>query len=205
MEIFTGAVASIAALFTAMIGLLKLPVFSFMEHTRHKKMTQLLNTKEVISLFDNYETNFKDSFIKGDLTEDYFYMRTGIRTNEKNIPKYVALKNKLGRDYTWEIIKKAKIHLDTDQDDISVTINRLAKIYYIVAMILVIFFFVVPLIAMITSAIEIEDKSLVSILKFLFTISFPLIFSFLVLKSTESTSSARIIEKRLSRSKENIL
>ena len=62
MEIFTGAVASIAALFTAMIGLLKLPVFSFMEHTRHKKMTQLLNTKEVISLFDNYETNFKDSF-----------------------------------------------------------------------------------------------------------------------------------------------
>ena len=198
MEIFTSVVASIVSLLAVVVTVFKVPIFGFPEYLRKKKMSKLLNTKEVLGLFENYKTDFKDNFILNDLKENYFYIQTGIRTNEKTIQKYIDLKNKLGKDYNWEIIRKAKIHLDTENSEIKVRLSRVAKIYNIFATILGIFFFIIPFLLILGSSSSNEERSTASITMLLFQMISPYILAYFLIRSTDSMTSARIIEKRLS-------
>jgi len=69
-------------------------------------------------------TKFESDFILPSLKEKYFQMETAIRTNEKSIDKYVALKNKLGENYTWREIKLVQPYLSLAQDKIEIKLTR---------------------------------------------------------------------------------
>ena len=65
---------------------------------KRRRLNKIENTSEFKKLFDEHETDFKENFILPNLKEEYFYIKTGISTNEKSIDKYISFKNKLAKN-----------------------------------------------------------------------------------------------------------
>lgn len=81
------------------------------------------------SITNNISDKFKENFVRSDIDDYYFYLRTGIETNEKE--KYIELKNKLDKNFTWWKIKEANDYIQSNSDDkLFVKLTLFNNIFY---------------------------------------------------------------------------
>lgn len=197
MEILKILIPVISVFFGAFIGQ---PIIHFFNLFQRRKLKKIENAVESLKLFENFETQFKSDFILPDLKESYFYIQTGIETNEKSIEKYINLKNRLAGNYTWKQIKSAKSYLDLNGKNIEVKLNRIEKIaaniILILALFLIIFFFFIFLIY----SSEISYFFQKDYLKLMVLIIIPFLGSILLVNLVEPMSIAKKIEKKIKNS-----
>lgn len=92
-----------------------------------EKFKRLPNIEEMKLVLDNTGKKFKEKFVIPNIEESYFYMQTGIATNYESISQYCDLKNRLGRNFTWENIRKAKPYLLFEEKKITVKVSKVDK------------------------------------------------------------------------------
>ncbi|KMQ61837.1 hypothetical protein ACM40_05775 [Chryseobacterium sp. BLS98] len=80
-----------------------------------RKFQKLQYMIDAYPLLQNLQTDFKDKFIEPAIQENIFFIISGFRTNYKSIPAYNELKDKLGNNFDWPIIKSAKAHLSFNE------------------------------------------------------------------------------------------
>lgn len=129
---------------TAILGLfVGKPIILLFNLIKRRKLKKIENATESLKLFETFETQFKTNFILPDLKETYFYIQTGIETNEKSIDKYINFKNELSGHYTWKHIKSTKLYLDLNSENIEIKLNKIERIGSTIILVisLVLFFF----------------------------------------------------------------
>ncbi|WP_312508983.1 hypothetical protein [Chryseobacterium culicis] len=80
-----------------------------------KKFQKLQYINESFQLYQSLNTEYKTTIIEPAIQENLFLIISDFRTNHLSIPAYVELKDKLGKDFDWPIIKSARPHLRFDQ------------------------------------------------------------------------------------------
>ncbi len=98
-------------------GILSNQMKDFLFSTRIRKLKKfngIINEEKIFEIIDN---KFNQEFVNPDLKESYFYIQTGISTNEKSIESYITLKNKLKGNYDWNSIRKAMPYLKFDNNN----------------------------------------------------------------------------------------
>lgn len=128
IDIITKIIALVSTIVPTLIIFIKL-FKNTIDYSYNEKRKKLLTLKELNEIIDRFGDNFRDSFIKDDLKELYFSLRTGIETNAVSIEKYVELKNKLGKNFTWKTIKNSKSYLVFKDNHIIVKISYLEQIF----------------------------------------------------------------------------
>ena len=128
IDIITKIIALVSTVVPTLIIFIKL-FKNTIDYSYNEKRKKLLTLKELNETFDRFGDNFRDSFIKDDLKELYFSLRTGIETNAVSIEKYIELKNKLGKNFTWKIIKNSRSYLVFKDNHIIVKISYLEQIF----------------------------------------------------------------------------
>ena len=116
----------------AFIKILSIPIVgnfikSLISPFTKEKFKRLPNVEEMKLVLDNTGKKFKEKFVIPNIEESYFYMRTGIATNHESIPQYCDLKNRLGRKFSWENIRKAKPYLLFEEKKITVKVSKVDK------------------------------------------------------------------------------
>ena len=127
IDIITKIIALVSTIVSTLIIFIKL-FKNTIDYSYNEKRKKLLTLKELNEIFDRFGDNFRDSFVKDDLKELYFSLRTGIETNAVSIKKYIELKNKLGKNFTWKTIKNSKSYLVFKDNHIIVKISCLEQI-----------------------------------------------------------------------------
>jgi len=92
--------------------------------TKSRKIKELNQLLEVQKVFKKSNSEFYECFIKPDLEEVYFFLETGIKTQQQNILKLIELRNKLGGIYNWSTIKRAMVYFNFETREISISISR---------------------------------------------------------------------------------
>jgi hypothetical protein len=159
-------------------------------------LRKLQDLKIAHGLFDKFETDFEKQFFENEWKEACFYMRSGIKTNYKSIPKYIRLKNNLGLNYTWTDIRKAKMHLDLNNDDIKINLEGHDTIYCIVVVII----FVLSLMAtpiLFNFVFQLKIPELPYHLGLTLLCIVPAIIGYVLVLSAESIFIAKNMEKKL--------
>lgn len=128
IDIITKIIALVSTVVPTLIIFIKL-IKNTIDYSYNEKRKKLLTLKELNEIFDRFGDNFRDSFVKDDLKELYFSLRTGIETNAVSIKKYIELKNKLGKNFTWKTIKNSKSYLVFKDNHIIVKISCLEQIF----------------------------------------------------------------------------
>jgi len=81
-----------------------------------KKFQKLQYINESAQLHQILSTEYKTTILGPAIQENLFLIISDLRTNHKSIPAYIELKDKLGKDFNWPIIKSARPHLRFDQN-----------------------------------------------------------------------------------------
>jgi hypothetical protein len=159
-------------------------------------LRKLQDLKIAHGLFDKFETDFEKQFFENKWKEACFYMRSGIKTNYKSIPQYIILKDNLGLNYTWADIRKAKIHLDLNNDGIKINLKGHDAIYCIVVVIIFVLSLAVTPI-LLNSVFELKIRELSYHLSLTLLCIVPAIVGYVLVLSAESIFIAKNMEKRL--------
>ncbi|WP_311324859.1 hypothetical protein [Capnocytophaga sputigena] len=91
IDIITKIIALVSTIVSTLIIFIKL-FKNTIDYSYNEKRKKLLTLKELNETFDRFGDNFRDSFIKDDLKELYFSLRTGIETNAVSIEKVYRIK-----------------------------------------------------------------------------------------------------------------
>ena len=144
IDIITKIIALVSTVVSTLIIFIKL-FKNTIDYSYNEKRKKLLTLKELNEIFDRFGDNFRDSFVKDDLKELYFSLRTGIETNAVSIKKYIELKNKLGKNFTWKTIKNSKSYLVFKDNHIIVKISYLEQIFTYIFLTIVFISFIIIL------------------------------------------------------------
>lgn len=185
----------VASIFTVIITAILSPLISnYYIKRKFRNMQYLIDSHQVLQ---NLPENFKDKFVDPTIQENLFLVMTGIKTNYNSIDSYIELRDLLGENFNWEIIKNAKPHLKfNNEKKIYVKLRRFQIIFMnfslISSFILVIIGF---LILMYFSQFEINNFS-ETLLQYILMFPFFLLAYFLI-SSVQSIVSANIIKKKI--------
>ena len=142
IDIITKIIALVSTVVPTLIIFIKL-IKNTIDYSYNEKRKKLLTLKELNEIFDRFGDNFRDSFVKDDLKELCFSLRTGIETNAVSIKKYIELKNKLGKNFTWKTIKNSKSYLVFKDNHIIVKISCLEQIFTYIFLTIVFISFII--------------------------------------------------------------
>ena len=142
IDIITKIIALVSTVVPTLIIFIKL-IKNTIDYSYNEKRKKLLTLKELNEIFDRFGDNFRDSFVKDDLKELYFSLRTGIETNAVSIKKYIESKNKLGKNFTWKTIKNSKSYLVFKDNHIIVKISCLEQIFTYIFLTIVFISFII--------------------------------------------------------------
>ena len=96
----------------------------FRKNQEFKKLQYLIDSDQLIQ--KNANEDFYEKFIKPTTQENLFLLMTGIDTHYKSINSYIELKNFLGENCTWKIIKTVKPYIKFDNaNKIYIKLNKL--------------------------------------------------------------------------------
>ncbi|WP_419488757.1 hypothetical protein [Chryseobacterium bernardetii] len=176
-------------------ALLSAPILSFFEQIKKRKLKNYIESQQLI---DKLDEDFQNDFIKPNLKEIYFYLQTGISTNEKSIIKYIDLKNKLGGNYTWKKIKLVQqyINLGNNTDPL-LKINKIEDIFSRITTWIIIILITSSAIGGILLNFFSNDLPIKDYLYILFLILIPLVCGIFLMRSIESITTAKAMMKRL--------
>lgn len=185
----------IASIFTVIITAILSPLISnYYIKRKFRNMQYLIDSHQILQYLAE---NFKNKFVEPTIQENLFLVMTGIKTNYNSIGLYIELKNLLGENFNWEIIKNAKPHLKFDNEKkIYVRLRRFQIIFMnfslISSFILVIMGF---LLLMYFSQFEINNFS-ETLLGYI--LIFPIfLLAYFLISSVQSIVSANIIKKKI--------
>lgn len=180
----------ISIFFGALLSLLKI------KSLQRGKLKKIQDLKIAHSLFDKFETDFEKQFFENEWKEACFFMRSGIETNYKSIPKYIRLKDKLGLNYNWTHIREVQLYLDLNNEDIIINLNWYDRILWKSA----IFLFILGLLStpfFFSFIDQFKVQGLFVYLFMTFLCIIPAIIGYLFVINTYSIFIAEKIEKRL--------
>ena len=145
IDIITKIIALVSTVVSTLIIFINKLFKNTIDYSYNEKRKKLLTLKELNEIFDRFGDNFRDSFVKDDLKELYFSLRTGIETNAVSIKKYIELKNKLGKNFTWKTIKNSKSYLVFKDNHIIVKISYLEQIFTYIFLTIVFISFIIAI------------------------------------------------------------
>lgn len=189
------SIISAATVFLSLI--LGKPLELVMNSQRNKKFRKILNTKEIDFLLDKFDDDFKKKFILPDLKGNFFYIQTGIYTNEVSIDKYIEFKNRLGKNFTWENIKVAKSYLKFEDDKLTIKIPQFVRIAGKILSIFAILFITVSFLLFIYYSSDFKYFTKTDYIKLSVMTIFPIVCSIFLLYSINPIINATLIAKRL--------
>jgi magnesium-transporting ATPase (P-type) len=160
------------------------------------KLNKLISISEAKDLLNDLSTDFKERFVKSSLEEEFFYIRTGIKTNYKSISKYMDLKDKLGADYDWKQIRIAKNHFIIGEEKITINITKPHNFNYYLDIFVALFFFFGGL-SLFFYLIYLFGDSLNVVIVACIILFVSYIASYFFLISPTSTLTAKRMQKRL--------
>ncbi len=155
---------------------------------------------------NNCENLFVDDFMKKDLAEYYFFIRTGIETNYNTIFKLQTFKDKLGCKGKWITINKALPHLNIkDTEGITVFISPKEEKKYKRNSILALSIFISAILLILSISYIAQDIfPIVNQLIILFMISFiSSILIYLLISPINSINKAKYLKNLLKENSEN--
>lgn len=183
-----------ATVISAILGKQSLPIF--FDSLQRRNLKNALNDLQTFSALDKFDDDFKTKFVEPYVKELYFFSQTGIDTNEKSIPKYISFKDKLGGNYTWPKINRAKQHLDLNSSEIKINLSKMERISANIAIVVSLVFFAGGIILH-SYLNQFKTHGTRDILIIMGSLIFPMIIGFLFLFSVDSILIAKQIEKRL--------
>jgi hypothetical protein len=179
---------------TAILG--KQSLSDLFDSLQRRNLKNVLNDLETFSKLDKFDDDFKTKFVEPYVKELYFFSQTGIDTNEKSIPKYISFKDKLGGNYTWPKIKRAKQHLDLNGQEIKIKLSKTERICANIVIALSLLFFTGGII-LYSYLSQFKTQGIGDILIIMGSLILPMIISFLFFISVDSILIAKKMEKRL--------
>lgn len=175
-------------------ALLNTPVLNFTEQLKKRRLKNYIESQ---SALDNLDEDFQNNFIKPNLKEIYFYLQTGISTNEKSIDKYIELKNKLGGNYTWEKVKLVESNVNLKSITPLLNLNKAESITSNFTLGLIIILMLVGLFGVIVLNLYSDVLQFNDYLIILFLIFIPLIIGIVLMQMIKSTLIVKAMIKRL--------
>lgn len=173
------------------------PLFQIFDTLHRKKLKKILYASESTKLFETYDTDFKKDFILPDLKESYFYIQTGIKTNEKSIDKYIQFKNELSGNYTWEDIKLVKNLLNLNGEKIEIQLSKRRKFFSNVIFGIALLLFLSVYFIFIKFSPDFSLFSDNDIIKFMFLIVIPVFIGCFLIYLIGPIITAKGMEKKL--------
>ncbi|MGV0924692.1 hypothetical protein [Empedobacter tilapiae] len=197
MKVFLSVIEIIAAVLTTFLG----PLFLYyITKYKFRKTQYLIDSSQ---LFEKTSEKFNKEFIEKSIEENIFHVMTGINANHKTIQYYINLKNILGQDFSWEVIKSAKSHIKFKENGTSfIQLNKVQIIWKNVSLIIALLallggFFLI----LYFSQFEIKNIGEILLIYYLAGILF--MFSYFLFISVKSIIDANYIKKRLDKLKKN--
>ncbi|WP_374175298.1 hypothetical protein [Flavobacterium tructae] len=194
INIITTVLTVLGAVIVAVLG--KQSLTDLLDFFQRRKLKNLLNDLETYSALEKFDDEFKTKFVTPHLKELYFFSLTGIDTNEESIPKYIDFRNKLGGNYSWIKINKAKQHFDLNSTEIRINLTPYERICAKIA----IGSFIILLLVGIILFSYLNQFKIQGIRDFLLVLSsliIPAIIGYLFIIAVESILIAKQMEKRL--------
>lgn len=188
--------ASTPIIVAVISGLLGQPIIQLISSHSRRRLKKIRNADEALNLFKKLDDNFNKKFILPELKETYFYIQTGIKTNEKSIEKYIEFKNHLGENYTWSQIKTAKPHLRIEKLGITVSLSKYQRVFSNIVLILALFFFILGMIGFIYLN-QFESTNLEDFFVTIFVLIVPMFTGYFFVNGINSILVAKGIERRL--------
>ncbi|MBH2005047.1 MAG: hypothetical protein I8H66_10195 [Sphingobacteriia bacterium] len=111
-----------------LIGMLKSIIDLYNNRTK-MKFHELKNLEAVKGLIEHSSSDFKKTVLTEYMDEELFFALTGIRTNAQSIRYYLELEKKLGQNFSWSMIGKAKSYIHFKDDSTLVVIVPKWEIY----------------------------------------------------------------------------
>lgn len=177
-----------------LVPLLSGAVYSLIESIKKRKLKIFLESQELIEKLDD---DFKNSFIDPARKEILFYLHTGISTNAKSIPKFIELKDKLGRNYTWKQIKLVKAHVNVTGSGPLLHLNKTLRYTSTITNYLSLTFIVVSILEFAALSIYIDDLPPAQIISLILYIIIPLLAALIFINQTASISTVKVMMKIL--------
>ncbi len=143
------------------------------------------------------DDNFQNEFIKPNLKEIYFYLQTGISTNEKSIQKFIELKDKLGGNYNWKKIKSAQLYVDLDSDSPSIKLDKFQEHTLNIMWLLIFGLLLLSAIAVIILSFYIDKIPFKDYVEIIFLVLLPLLCGVILMQLIKSSEIAKAMNKRL--------
>lgn len=177
-----------------LVPLLSGAVYSLIESIKKRKLKIFLESQELI---DKLDDDFKNSFIDPSKKEILFYLHTGILTNAKSIPRFVELKDKLGRNYTWKQIKLVKAHVNVSDLGPLLHLNKTLRYTSTVTNYLFLSFVAISILEFAALSIYMDDLPPAQIISLILYIILPLLAALIFMNQTASISTVKVMMKIL--------
>lgn len=199
MDIDIKETIELIALLSPITGLFSKYLFNQITINPKKNRTyeKIQNIKDIDYLLDRFDNDFKDNFVLKNFKEHYFFLQTGIETNEKSIKNFIDFKDLLGGNYTWSKIRSALPYYRFKEDKIIIHTNLFLRIFAPVVNILSFVFFLIGLIIIAYFAKDIPYFSFKDYLKLSLLSIFPMLSALYLLKIITPLNIAIGMQKKL--------
>lgn len=171
-------------------------VIDFYNSLTKREFHKLKNLEDVKGLIEHTSSDFKETILAEYMDEEFFFALTGIRTNSQSIPYYLEFKRKLGKNFSWNMIGKAKSYIQFKNDTVlevavpkwEIYQKNIMKCIGILLLLMSIALFFV---------LKNAGNSLNVVILSSFFIMVPILLFYLTMNHIEPVLSAIAIEKRL--------
>lgn len=170
----------------------------FLNYPNKRNLRKISNIKEIDFIIDKLDDKFKKEFIFPNLREIFFFIQTGIYTNANSIQKYIDLKNKLGKNFTWKSIKLAKGYLIFEDNILKIKISTTTIFFTKLMLVIACILFILDVFIIYLYSSDTVNFTSKDWIKFLSMLSIPLISSIFILYSIAPAMMASAIKRNMS-------
>jgi len=175
-------------------------ITDLVDSQKKRKLKILLESRELTEgLGDNFKANFIDPSIK----EILFYLQTGISTNAKSIPRFIELKDKLGRNFTWKKIKVIQSHVNLKASGPLLQLNKAQKYTHTVTLSLLIAVIVISILELLAIYFLMDNLKPKEYLTLYLYVIIPLLAVMLLTSQTDSISKVKFMIRVLEEQDQN--
>ena len=189
---------------TGVLALFSVPFIKLLLSFFDNRSKGIKNYRSTLDLVEKESSNysFYKEFSSSYFFESDFFMKTGIKTNFESIEKYYKFKKELGRNYTWDHVKLVNVHLNFDEENFKIDLNKVDKFYSLFVSVMASCLFLVSVFGLIyIGNIKGDDIWYMRILGMFMVFFIPAILGGVLFNSITSIQIAKRMEKHLAKSK----
>lgn len=190
-------IAEVVSKLSPLISILLTAFIIPFNNFQNRKKNKITNVKEIEFLIDKLDDKFRRDFILKNFKENFFFLQTGIETNEKSIESYIKLKDKLKANYTWKKIKMVTPYLKFENTEIHIELKKIQVFFAKIVTVLSFLFFASSVIILFYLSIDVFYFSTIDYLKLFTLASLPLICGIYLINIITPLNIAIAIQKKL--------